>query len=141
MFFDEELKQLKITHEIALEEAYRKGFGHGHHVGEFKLTTLEKIREWRYGDENLVVGAPGTPYEGKLLCDLKPKEEFDPFEYQRKVYEVTKAKNEMFIKNMNNSFPEHVIKNMMTVEGSKIYSEHVSNYLEAQREFEHFGVK
>lgn len=50
------------------------------------------------------------------------------------------SKNEMFITNMNNSFPEHVIKNMMTVEGSKIYSEYVSNYLEAKREFELFGV-
>lgn len=46
------------------EEAYRKGFSHGWHVGKTNPTiTYEAIKTWRYSRKK--VGAPGTPFANK----------------------------------------------------------------------------
>ena len=62
-----------------IEEAYKKGFSHGFHVGIRTKTEdfeemIEKVNEWRC-DDSIIQGAPGTPLEGHIFgFNFKEKE-------------------------------------------------------------------
>jgi len=100
-----EFKEFKIKIEMELEENYRKGFSHGFHVGKTREdVSQDKINDWRYADEDKIIGAPGTWYEGKLFRNLKNKIESqgdhaEALEYQRQIHdslnEVDKFVEEM----------------------------------------------
>jgi len=46
------------------EVAYRRGFHQGFWTAKNTKTKIEKVREWRYSDDE--VGAPGTPKENSF---------------------------------------------------------------------------
>jgi len=52
------------------EEAYRRGFSHGWHVGKTNETVTKwDISEWR--ESRKLMGAPGTPYSKRELSGDK----------------------------------------------------------------------
>lgn len=77
-------KIVDIEKLMEKEAEYRKAFAHGFNFANY--TSKEKVMEWARSDLTKITGAPGSPYEGKLLADLDPKGIYkkDQEEFQKK---------------------------------------------------------